>query len=220
MNEEKITIWEERIHACQNSDLTVAAWCREHQISVATYYYWRKRVSANDEMLSVKEPVFAELTNIRKAALSEEKEPLLISFNQLQLAVSTPAQAELAAVLISRMQSLCWAGLLPVRITSSLPVELLISGNRLRGYPLSFQWNTNWIHLPVAMFLSFAIGDAIPSRCSATMPTDLYWQPRNFWMAWNFNGQRMRRKWMRSQKSNWNGCWKGWKSSRKKHIIR
>ena len=68
MNEEKITIWEERIHACQNSDLTVAAWCREHQISVATYYYWRKRVSANDEMLSVKEPVFAELTNIRKAA--------------------------------------------------------------------------------------------------------------------------------------------------------
>lgn len=61
MNEEKITIWEERIHACQNSDLTVAAWCREHQISVATYYYWRKRVSANDEMLSVKEPVFAEL---------------------------------------------------------------------------------------------------------------------------------------------------------------
>ena len=39
MNEEKITIWEERIHACQNSDLTVAAWCREHQISVATYYY-------------------------------------------------------------------------------------------------------------------------------------------------------------------------------------
>ena len=55
-------------------------------------------------MLSVKEPVFAELTNIRKAALSEEKEPLLISFNQLQLAVSTPAQAELAAVLISRMQ--------------------------------------------------------------------------------------------------------------------
>lgn len=87
--------------------LTVAAWCREHQISVATYYYWRKRVSANDEMLSVKEPVFAELTNIRKAALSEEKKPLLISFNQLQLAVSTPAQAELAAVLISRMQSLC-----------------------------------------------------------------------------------------------------------------
>lgn len=79
MNEEKITIWEERIHACQNSDLTVAAWCREHQISVATYYYWRKRVSANDEMLSVKEPVFAELTNIRKAALSEEKKPLLIS---------------------------------------------------------------------------------------------------------------------------------------------
>ena len=72
-----------------------------------TYYYWRKRISANDEMLSVKEPVFAELTNIRKAALSEEKEPLLISFNQLQLAVSTPAQAELAAVLISRMQSLC-----------------------------------------------------------------------------------------------------------------
>ena len=101
MNEEKITIWEERIHACQNSDLTVAAWCREHQISVATYYYWRKRVSANDEMLSVKEPVFAELTNIRKVDLSEEKEPLLISFNQLQLAVSTPAQAELAAVLIS-----------------------------------------------------------------------------------------------------------------------
>lgn len=111
MNEEKITIWEERIHACQNSDLTVAAWCREHQISVATYYYWRKRVSANDEMLSVKEPVFAELTNIRKAALSEEKKPLLISFNQLQLAVSTPAQAELAAVLISRMQSLRWSSI-------------------------------------------------------------------------------------------------------------
>ena len=107
MKEDKLPIWEERIHACQNSDLTVTAWCRKHQISVATYYYWRKRVSANDEMLSLKEPVFAELTNIRKAALSKEKETLLISFNQLQLAVSTPAQAELAAVLISRMQSVC-----------------------------------------------------------------------------------------------------------------
>ena len=61
MNEDKITIWEERIHACQNSDLTVAAWCREHQISVATYYYWRKRVSANDEMLSVKEPLITSV---------------------------------------------------------------------------------------------------------------------------------------------------------------
>ena len=107
MNEKKITIWEERIHACQNSDLTVAAWCREHQISVATYYYWRKRVSANDEMLSVKEPVFVVFFIFRNVDIYEEKEPLLISFNQLQLAVSTPAQAELAAVLISRMQSLC-----------------------------------------------------------------------------------------------------------------
>jgi hypothetical protein len=104
---EKITLWKESIRTCQNSDLTASAWCHEHQISVAAYYYWRKRVSGGNEMNSEKEPVFAELTNIRKTALPKEREPLVVSFEQVQLAVSNPAQAELAAVLISRLLELC-----------------------------------------------------------------------------------------------------------------
>lgn len=41
---QRMAEWGERIAACRNSGLSVRAWCREHEISEKTYFYWQRRV--------------------------------------------------------------------------------------------------------------------------------------------------------------------------------
>lgn len=42
--ETKLQQWWEMVHDCRSSGQTVAAWCREHNMSVATYYRRQKLV--------------------------------------------------------------------------------------------------------------------------------------------------------------------------------
>ena len=38
----RVSEWEQRIHACRTSSLTVARWCEENQICSKTYYRWER----------------------------------------------------------------------------------------------------------------------------------------------------------------------------------
>lgn len=42
----KIQLWISRISECQASNLTVADWCFEHNVSIKTYYYWMRKIKA------------------------------------------------------------------------------------------------------------------------------------------------------------------------------
>jgi transposase-like protein len=55
----RLTEWGERIAACRNSGLSVRAWCREHEISEKTYFYWQRRVYQT--LSAQQEPYFAEV---------------------------------------------------------------------------------------------------------------------------------------------------------------
>lgn len=42
----KIQLWSSRIRECRASNLTVADWCSEHDISIKSYYYWMRIIKA------------------------------------------------------------------------------------------------------------------------------------------------------------------------------
>lgn len=56
---QRLAEWGERIAACRSSGLSVRTWCREHEISEKTYFYWQRRVY---QTLSAQQgPFFAEV---------------------------------------------------------------------------------------------------------------------------------------------------------------
>ena len=57
---QRVELWVERIAECRSSGKSVRAWCREHEISEKTYYYWQRRLY--QQMISTAETVrFAEI---------------------------------------------------------------------------------------------------------------------------------------------------------------
>ncbi len=43
---EKLTVWQRRFQRFSNSGLAVARFCARERVSVAAYYYWRKKLGA------------------------------------------------------------------------------------------------------------------------------------------------------------------------------
>lgn len=42
--EVSMRFWQEAIMNCQTSGLTIAAFCRQHDLSVHAYYYWQRQI--------------------------------------------------------------------------------------------------------------------------------------------------------------------------------
>lgn len=58
---QRVQLWAERIAECRSSGMSVRAWCKEHEISEKTYYYWQRRLY--QQMVSTAEAVnFAEIS--------------------------------------------------------------------------------------------------------------------------------------------------------------
>ena len=106
MDNEKMNLWRQRITKCRKSNLTVAEWCAQHRFSKGTYYYWYKKIVQQDDVEN-NIPVFADVTPVLIKETPVPSTDLTISWNQLQVNVSNEKEAELAAVFISKLQSLC-----------------------------------------------------------------------------------------------------------------
>ena len=55
----KLTLWSERISACRDSGQSVKTWCKDHNICEATFYKWQKKLF---EMVNYQQTCFAEVT--------------------------------------------------------------------------------------------------------------------------------------------------------------
>ena len=55
----KLTLWSERISACRDSGKSVKTWCKDHNICEATFYKWQKKLF---EMVNYQQTCFAEVT--------------------------------------------------------------------------------------------------------------------------------------------------------------
>ena len=76
-HQQKLTEWSMLIDGQKHSGQTVAAWCREHNISIRRFYYWRKQLTPScscSSKVSIIEPditsdnSFIEVTDIIKTA--------------------------------------------------------------------------------------------------------------------------------------------------------
>lgn len=84
--------------AFDRSGLTAAAFAREHGIAYTTFCSWRRRRPAKPAM------TFAEVTLLRAAT----PEPIVVELGpQARVRLSSPAQLELAAGLIKRLEAAC-----------------------------------------------------------------------------------------------------------------
>lgn len=57
----KLTLWSERISACRDSGKSVKTWCKDHNICEATFYKWQKKLF---EMVNHQQTCFAEVTSL------------------------------------------------------------------------------------------------------------------------------------------------------------
>lgn len=59
-NQEKKDLWEQRLQECQESAKSAMKWCKEQNISYATYCYWKSKLksSAQEQVIfeELKEP--------------------------------------------------------------------------------------------------------------------------------------------------------------------
>ena len=61
MNQQnKLTMWAERISDCRNSGMSVRTWCQEHGICEGTFYKWQRKLFALAS--SQQQSGFAEVT--------------------------------------------------------------------------------------------------------------------------------------------------------------
>jgi len=88
--------WREMVHDCQNSGQTVAAWCREHSMPVATYYR-RQRLVWEQE--SRKLPVKSIGSQMIQA---EERQLVPVNFEPVPYREAQQADAVEAAQIILR----------------------------------------------------------------------------------------------------------------------
>ena len=63
--EHTLSLWDERIFACRNSNLSMAQWSRENEVCVQTYYRWQKKLFTMAQ--AQQESRFAEVTPSRAA---------------------------------------------------------------------------------------------------------------------------------------------------------
>jgi uncharacterized protein involved in tolerance to divalent cations len=49
--------WQAHITACEQSHLTQQQYCREHQLTISTYYNWKKKLQSDSD---IKSPIKTE----------------------------------------------------------------------------------------------------------------------------------------------------------------
>lgn len=58
-----IAQWKLNLQQWQSSDLTISAWCQEHNIKQTAFYYWRNKLMPDPKSAQRNEDAFVELTD-------------------------------------------------------------------------------------------------------------------------------------------------------------
>lgn len=43
--------WKEKLNQQKLSDLTITSWCRQHDISIQTFYYWKRKAAPKTTLI-------------------------------------------------------------------------------------------------------------------------------------------------------------------------
>ena len=105
MNTNEIEIWKERFADRKSKGLTVKDWCLENGLAKVQYYYWYKIVNESaSASTTTQKTVFAEVKVPKKTATCDG---LKISFNDLDISISSKDDIALAVAFIQELQKRC-----------------------------------------------------------------------------------------------------------------
>jgi hypothetical protein len=105
MNTNEIEIWKERFADRKSKGLTVKDWCLENGLARAKYYRWYKIVNESESIATTtQKTVFAEVKVPKKTATCDG---LKISFNDLDISISSKDDIALAVAFIQELQKRC-----------------------------------------------------------------------------------------------------------------
>lgn len=107
MNKNSLELWKQRIADRKASGLKVVDWCEKNNLTKHAYYYWKKRVEANEHQPDESQPVFVEIGPSCMATVNTEISGLQITWNDINLTISDSENAKLAAEFINHLQRLC-----------------------------------------------------------------------------------------------------------------
>ena len=105
MDEEKVTLWKQRMTSFQSSGLSIQKWCRENHIAPPTFYYWRSRLE--NEIVTTNQPTFVEVKQIEKTIVATQSHNVAMSWKELHFEITSKEEADLAAYFIRQLQSSC-----------------------------------------------------------------------------------------------------------------
>ena len=105
-NKESYDLWKQRIHEQRTSGMKIREWCEKYQLSPHAYYYWRKLISAHQNVLTDSNTTaFVEFPKIEMDPTSSCG--ILLTWKDVSIQISSKQEANLAAEVIRALQSPC-----------------------------------------------------------------------------------------------------------------
>ena len=104
----RLQSWAEAIRDCRSSGLSVKQWCREREITTATYYRWERELLAvaNTEINTAKDAAitFVELPTAQQQRNVSER-AATIRLGSVSIEIYNEVSPELLKVMLSTLQS-------------------------------------------------------------------------------------------------------------------
>lgn len=97
---DEVALWKQRILQRKANGQTIIEWCREHNVTKGSYYYWRRQVikaegSATEHTTNIEPVIFAKLDRAEILAPA-----LRVTWQDVTIHLSNTQEARLATELI------------------------------------------------------------------------------------------------------------------------
>ena len=104
-SEYRLQQWAQVVKACNASGLSNREYCRQHNISEKTYYYWVRRLrQAAASQIEARTPTLVPLDPAQQASRQETDDMLYIRFRGAELTLPGRTDMDAVAALLKSIQ--------------------------------------------------------------------------------------------------------------------
>ena len=104
-SEYRLQQWAQVVKSCNTSGLSNREFCRQHQISEKTYYYWLRRLrEAGASQVEDRTPTLVPLDPAQQASPQERNDMLHIRFRGAELTLPGRTDMDTVAALLKSIQ--------------------------------------------------------------------------------------------------------------------
>ncbi|MGL5767187.1 IS66 family insertion sequence element accessory protein TnpA [Clostridium chrysemydis] len=101
-------IWAERISDCQADGSNIKSWCRDNNVSASQYYYWIKKLNANDNEIIEGEGVeWAEVSLVSQKQNMNNGNSIILNYNDFKIEIPKNIKRGDIAEVLAAIVSVC-----------------------------------------------------------------------------------------------------------------